>query len=95
MLSAIILAGGSSQRMGFDKLLAPLCGKPVLTHSISVFDRLDFVTDIILVGRAESLSQYEKISQQYGFKKIAAVIPGGLRRQDSVRLGLAELSADA
>ena len=35
MLSAIIVAGGSSQRMGFDKLFAIIAGEPVLAHAIA------------------------------------------------------------
>ena len=38
MLSAIIVAAGSSQRMGFDKLLALLGDRPVLAHAIDAFD---------------------------------------------------------
>ena len=93
MLTAIIVAGGSSQRMGFDKLLAPLDGRPVVAHSIVAFEQTESVTDIIVVGRAERLSDYEAIAESHGFRKISAVIPGGLRRQDSVRLGLEQLSA--
>jgi len=37
MLSAIIVAGGSSQRMGFDKLFAVIAGEPVIAHSIRAF----------------------------------------------------------
>ena len=37
MISAIIVAAGSSRRMGFDKLFAKLAGHPVLWHSISAF----------------------------------------------------------
>src|SRR5436190_3503969 len=84
MLTAIIVAGGSSQRMGFDKLLAPIAGKPVVAHSIAAFEQSNSVADIILVARAERLSEYEKIRESYGFRKISAVIPGGARRQDSV-----------
>ena len=91
MLCAIIVAGGSSQRMGFDKLLAPIEGKPVVAHSIAAFEQSNSVTEIILVARAERLSEYEKISESYGFRKISAVIPGGARRQDSVRHGLDKL----
>jgi len=91
MLTAIIVAGGSSQRMGFDKLLAPIDGKPVVAHSITAFEQSASVADIILVARAERLSDYEKISESYGFRKISAVIPGGARRQDSVRQGLEKL----
>lgn len=88
MLTAIIVAGGSSQRMGFDKLFAQLDSKPVVAHSISAFEQTDSVTDIILVGRADRLSDYEALIRAHGFCKVAAVIPGGMRRQDSVRRGL-------
>ncbi len=93
MLTAIIVAGGSSQRMGFDKLLAPLDGKPVIAHSIAAFEQAESVTDIIVVGRAERLSDYEAISETHGFRKVAAVILGGARRQDSVNRGLEQLSS--
>lgn len=95
MLSAIIVAGGSSQRMGFDKLLAPLNDRPVVAHAIAAFERTASVTDIILVGRAERLSEYQKIVAGEGFRKVSAVIPGGARRQDSVRCGLEKLKASA
>jgi 2-C-methyl-D-erythritol 4-phosphate cytidylyltransferase len=36
-LSVIIVAAGSSVRMGFDKLAAPLAGKPVLQHALEAF----------------------------------------------------------
>ena len=91
MLTAIIVAGGSSQRMGFDKLLALIDGKPVVAHSIAAFEQSNSVTEIVLVARAERLSEYEKISESYGFRKISAVIPGGVRRQDSVSRGLEKL----
>ncbi|MDQ3197760.1 MAG: 2-C-methyl-D-erythritol 4-phosphate cytidylyltransferase [Verrucomicrobiota bacterium] len=93
MLTAIIVAGGSSQRMGFDKLLASLDGRPVVAHSIAAFEQTESVTEIILVGRAERLSEYERIAEDAKFRKVSAVIPGGARRQDSVRLGLEWLSA--
>ena len=50
MLTAIIVAGGGSQRMGFDKLLTPLDGQPVVAHSIAAFEQTESVTDIVLVG---------------------------------------------
>ncbi len=93
MLTAIIVAGGSSQRMGFDKLFAPLNGQPVVAHSIAAFEQTESVTDIIVVGRAERLSEYEEIVRAHGFAKVSAVIPGGARRQDSVRRGLEQLGA--
>src|SRR3954465_1452133 len=51
MLSAVIVAAGSSQRMGFDKLLALLGDRPVLAHTIGAFDQTPSVHEIILVAR--------------------------------------------
>lgn len=91
MLTAIIVAAGSSQRMGFDKLFAPLCGKPVVAHSVAAFERAESVAEIILVARGDRLGEFEPL--QGG--KLAKVIAGGVRRQDSVAAGLRELKADA
>ena len=88
MLTAIIVAGGSSQRMGFDKLFALLDGRPVLAHSIAAFEQTESVTDVILVGRAERLPDLEAMVRSEGFQKVSSVVAGGARRQDSVRHGL-------
>jgi 2-C-methyl-D-erythritol 4-phosphate cytidylyltransferase len=95
MLSAIIVAAGSSQRMGFDKLLALLGDKPVLAHTIDTFERTDSVKEIILVARAERVAEFEKLVRQSDFKKVRRVVAGGKHRQDSVRVGLESLDASA
>ena len=94
MLTAIIVAAGSSRRMGFDKLFAPLDGRPVLAHSVAAFERCDAVRDIILVGRAERLAEYEKLVAREDFGKVSAIISGGVRRQDSVLRGLERLGPE-
>ena len=95
MLSAIIVAAGSSQRMGFDKLLALLGDLPVLAHTIDAFERTSSVDEIILVARAERVGEFEELVRQQGFKKVRSVIPGGERRHDSVRAGLQRLNENA
>ena len=47
MVSAIIVAAGSSQRMGFDKLWSLLGDKPVVAHSIDRFQRCDEIDEVI------------------------------------------------
>ena len=94
MLTAIIVAAGSSQRMGFDKLFAPLAGKPVVAHAIDAFEQTASVDEIILVGRNDRLDELQDIVKDQGFGKVRKVIPGGERRQDSVRAGLAEARAE-
>jgi 2-C-methyl-D-erythritol 4-phosphate cytidylyltransferase len=95
MLSAIIVAGGSSQRMGFDKLFALIAGEPVIAHSIRAFEGATAVSEILVVAREQRQDEIRKISLHAGFKKVRAVVPGGERRQDSVRAGLDCIDRDA
>jgi 2-C-methyl-D-erythritol 4-phosphate cytidylyltransferase len=95
MLSAIIVAGGSSQRMGFDKLLALLGDKPVLAHTIDAFERTSCVGEIILAARADRVAELKELVRRSEFQKVRHVVPGGARRQDSVRAGLERLSPEA
>ena len=88
MLSAIIVAGGSSQRMGSDKLFANVAGDLVIAHAIRAFDRAPSVSEIIVAARKDRSVEIQKISRGAGFKKLHSIVPGGERRQDSVQAGL-------
>ncbi len=75
--------------MGFDKLLAPLAGKPVLQHSIQAFVRCDEVTEIIVVCPRE---RFDALDLEFS-NKIIRRVDGGADRHDSVAAGLALLPA--
>lgn len=92
MLTAIIVAGGSSQRMGFDKTFALLDGKPVIAHALAAFESAASVEQIILVGRVERLAELQDVVRQYPFSKVQNVVAGGALRQNSVAAGLAALA---
>jgi 2-C-methyl-D-erythritol 4-phosphate cytidylyltransferase len=93
MLSAIIVAAGSSERMGFDKLFAPLGGKPVIAYTIGAFERTSCVDEIILVGHSDSLAELRKIVESQ--TKVRQVVAGGVLRQDSVHAGLEQVDPRA
>ena len=95
MLSAIIVAGGSSQRMRFDKLFAIIAGEPVIAHTIRAFEHATSISEIVVVAREERHDEIRKISRDTGFKKIRSIVPGGERRQDSVRAGLDQIDREA
>jgi len=95
MLTAIIVAAGASQRMGFDKLLALLGDKPVLAHTLDAFEESSCVDEIILVARAERVNEFQELVRQAAFKKVRGVVAGGEQRQDSVRAGLERLNSKA
>ena len=95
MLTAIIVAGGSSRRMGFDKTFALLGAMPVIAHSIAAFEAAPSVAEIIVVGREERLEKLEEIVARNEFRKVVQVVRGGLHRQDSVSEGLRHVAAGA
>ena len=95
MLTAIIVAAGSSRRMGFDKLFAEIAGKPVIAHTIAAFERSDPVAAIIIVAREDRHRAIEKMIGDQQFKKIHAILKGGEHRQDSVHAGLDRLPENA
>ncbi|BDS05339.1 2-C-methyl-D-erythritol 4-phosphate cytidylyltransferase [Oceaniferula spumae] len=88
--AAIIVAAGSSRRMGFDKLLASLRGKPVLQHSIETFLDCPSITNIIVVCPAD---RFDSLDLEFSNKVIQRV-DGGVDRHDSVAAGLAVLPSD-
>jgi 2-C-methyl-D-erythritol 4-phosphate cytidylyltransferase len=47
MLTAIIVAAGSSKRAGFDKLLAKIAGRPVIHHTLAAFEKASCVSDVL------------------------------------------------
>ena len=95
MLSAIIVAGGSSQRMGFDKLFATIAGEPVIAHAIRAFEHAPSASEIIVVTRKERHDEIRKIGRDAGFKKVRSIVSGGERRQDSVRAGLDRIDPES
>jgi len=92
MVSAIIVAAGSSQRMGFDKLWSRLGDRPVVAHSIDRFERCDDVDEVILVVRADRRPEFQKLVKTQGFNKVKCLVDGGSERHFSVWNGISKLS---
>lgn len=87
--AAIIVAAGSSRRMdGRDKLWAPLAGRITLARTIDVFEYSSLIHTIVLVLKAERVAGATALCQQEGWQKVASIVAGGTRRQDSVCAGL-------
>ncbi len=93
---AVIVAAGSSQRMGGqNKLLLPLAGAPVLAHTLRAFEKCAAVRDIVLVCREQDILPYTELARSYGVGKLRTVTRGGDSRTASVLAGLRAAPADA
>ena len=95
MLTAVIVAAGTSQRMGFDKLFADLAGRPVVAWSVAAFQACEAVDGIVLVTRPEKEAPFREMARQRGWTKLRAILPGGAQRHLSVWNGLQTVAASA
>src|SRR5580765_5911185 len=91
-VGAIIVAAGRGDRMGapVPKQLLDVGGRSVLQLSVAAFVRHPSVSELVVVLPAEYVADGAALvgvtSRRF------AVVAGGDRRQDSVRLGAAALS---
>lgn len=92
--SAIILAGGSSSRMGGDttKQLMLVCGIPIVAHTLIAFEKCDRINEIIVVAREDEIPLYKDISAMYGITKLTKTVCGGDSRQRSALNGFNAVS---
>lgn len=88
---ALIPAAGMGKRMGasINKQYLQLDGMPIVARTISIFEKSPLIHAIyLIIPRDEIPYCRENVVGKYGFKKIAAIIPGGKERQNSVLNGL-------
>ena len=88
--TAVIVAAGSSQRMGSDKIFAALGGWPVLVRSVRAFEASELVDEIIIVTREEKLQMVAELVKKYELNKVSKVILGGKTRVESCLAGVSE-----
>mgnify|MGYP003290635549 CR=1 FL=1 len=88
--SAVILAAGSSTRMGgaSTKQFIELCGMPIVARTIIEFEKSPLIDEIIIVAKADELEKYGGFVEEYKITKPFKVIEGGETRQVSARNGV-------
>lgn len=96
MVSAIIVAAGSSSRMnGVNKQLEEINGTPVFVMSALKFECSAKVGEIIIAAPKNDTKLYETLAREHGVSKLKTVVPGGETRMLSVRNCLAAASEKA
>ena len=92
--AAVLVGGGSGTRFGGEKLTGHLAGKPLVAHTLSAFEATEHISEIILVVPAGREEEFRYIARNSGVSKLTAVVPGGMRRHDSVLRGLKVVPSD-
>lgn len=90
-ISAVIVAAGMGKRMKseINKQYLLLDEKPILSYTIEIFEKNQYVDEIIIVTREEEI-EYCRINvvDKYNLKKVKKIVIGESERQDSVYNGL-------
>jgi len=74
-----------------NKIYANLAGKPLLAHTVSVFQECSSIDQVVIVLSEDKVEEGRRLVREYGWSKVSEVCPGGARRQDSVKEGLKRL----
>lgn len=88
--TAVIVAAGSSRRMGADKLFLPMAGVPVIVRTLMQFQACDSIDEIIIVTRDDKLVEMADYCKQYGITKATKILQGGKERVESSAAGVFE-----
>ncbi len=97
LAAAIIPAAGSGTRMKLDhpKQFHMLAGMPILIHTVKSFLASPLISIVVIVAPKDMIHETEQLLFKYhiaGSK--VQVTAGGIRRQDSVFLGLQQLPSN-
>ena len=90
-VGVVILAAGTSARLGRDKIFLPLSGKPLVAWSLEICQKSACINQIVLVIHESTIDRSKKYIQKMHWDKITDICSGGERRQDSVKAGLKRL----
>jgi ribitol-5-phosphate 2-dehydrogenase (NADP+) / D-ribitol-5-phosphate cytidylyltransferase len=83
--TAVILAGGTGQRVGLSipKQLLKIAGKAVIEHTLATFERAESIDDILVLMAPGFVPDVEKIVAKAGFRKVSRIIEGGTTRNQT------------
>ncbi len=94
---ALIVAGGSGERLGIDrpKAFAPLGGRPLLAESVDRLDRCPWIDAIVVAAPAGWEEAAILLSEEVVATKVVSCVTGGASRSDSARAALGDVPDDA
>ncbi|MEK4172891.1 2-C-methyl-D-erythritol 4-phosphate cytidylyltransferase [Lysinibacillus sp. FSL L8-0312] len=89
----VLPAAGSGKRMGAgqNKLFLKLLEKPILIHTLEVFQQDPFCTGIWLAVKPEERTYIQELLEQFEITKVKGLPDGGAERQHSVHSCMKEM----
>lgn len=93
---AIILAGGSGNRVGGEvpKQFLQVAGKTIMEHTIEAFVRNERIDEIAIVCRQDYMDRVRSMVQQRGYTQVRHILQGGRERYHSSLAALEAYTED-
>lgn len=88
---AVIFAGGQGNRLNYHsrpKQFFEFRGKPIVVYTIEVFQHIQEVDAIVVVCLEDWIPYLRRQVEKYDLTKVVAIVPGGIKGQDSIYNGL-------
>ncbi|MGB3330183.1 MAG: 2-C-methyl-D-erythritol 4-phosphate cytidylyltransferase [Thermomicrobiales bacterium] len=95
VVACIVVAAGKGERFGHGGKVLALCGeRPILAWSLDALDAATSVRDVVVVFGAHTEDEIRSLTAGGDWPKVAALVPGGASRHDSVQAGIAAVAPD-
>ena len=98
MVTALIFAGGTGQRMNTrskPKQFLELHGKPVIIYTIEHFEYHAEIDNIVVVCLKDCIDELKGLLKRYSITKVSEIVPGGETGHDSIYSGLKAMKGTA
>jgi len=94
-VTAVIVAAGSSNRMGgVNKQFLMLKGIPVICRTLLAFQKCSIISKIIVVCKPEDANEIQNLSMEYNIDKLSDITDGGDSRAQSVLNGVSRVDSN-
>ncbi len=93
---AIVLACGKEQEIapGVDVAFLALGSRPVLAHSLQTLEQNSLIDGVVLVVKKERVDSALRMIRQFGCRKVAALVAGGVQRQANLKKAYEQVPED-
>ncbi len=87
---AVLLAGGTGQRLGarVPKQFVEILGKPLIVYALQIYERSTYIDAIEVVCVPGYIPTVWEYASRWGIEKLKWVVPGGSSCQESTRNGI-------
>lgn len=90
--SCVLVAAGTSSRMGGDKMTIKIAGRTVLERSIAALEGSGYIDEVVVVTQSGKIPLVASMARDFGFSKVKCVVEGGASRTESSYNGVCECS---